>query len=372
MSAGRLGDLLGTPLPVVQGPFGGGLSSVALTTAVSEAGGLGSYGAHVLAPEEITGLVGELKTHTSRPFAVNLWVPQEDEARPWPDAAELAPHIRRLHPYHEALGLPAATAEGVPPVPDFAAQAEALLAAAPPVVSFVMGLPPAWVRDEARRRGILVIGTATTVDEAVALEHAGVDAVVASGSDAGGHRGAFLRPVRESLVGTFSLVPQVADAVSVPVIAAGGIADGRGMAAALTLGADAVQIGTAFLATRESGASPAHKQALSSPEARTTVLTRLFSGRTARGIVNRFIRDLAPYEDSVPPYPVQSALMQAVRREAGAQGRADLASLWAGQAAALTTGSRSAQDYLTWLMDDFHRHHRRPEADGGGTMAPGS
>ncbi|MGW7329580.1 NAD(P)H-dependent flavin oxidoreductase [Streptomyces sp. NPDC054840] len=176
---------------------------------------------------------------------------------------------------------------------------------------------------------------------------------MASGADVGGHRGVFLRPVRESLVGTFSLVPQVADAFGVLVIAADGIADGRGMAAALTLGADAVQIGTAFLATRESGASEAHKRALGSPEARTTVLTRLFTGRTARGIVNRFVRDMAPYEETVPAYPVQSALMQSVRREAGAQGREDLCSLWAGQAAALAGGARGARDCLDSLMDDF-------------------
>ncbi|AOT61562.1 NAD(P)H-dependent flavin oxidoreductase [Streptomyces rubrolavendulae] len=359
MNAGRLGGLLGISLPVVQGPFGGGLSSVALAAAVSEGGGLGSYGAHLLAPDEITDLVAELKARTARPFAVNLWVPQEDETRSWPDLAELAPHIRRLRPYHDALGLPPLAAGDLAPVPDFDAQVDALLAAGPPVVSFVMGPPPARVVAEARRLGIRVLGTATTVDEAVALERAGVDAVVASGADAGGHRGAFLRPVRESLVGTFSLVPQVADAVGVPVVAAGGIADGRGMAAALALGADAVQIGTAFLATRESGASPAHKRALGSPEARTTVLTRLFSGRTARGIANRFVRDMAAYEDAVPPYPVQSALMQSIRREAGERGRADLGSLWAGQAAPLTTADLAARDYLTRLLEDFHRARRR-------------
>ncbi|MEU2996283.1 DUF561 domain-containing protein [Streptomyces sp. NPDC006995] len=353
MNAGRLGDLLGIALPVVQGPFGGGLSSVALAVAVSEGGGLGSYGAHILEPQEIADLVGELKARTSRPFAVNLWVPQQDEAGPWPDPAELALHIRRLHPYYEELGLPAMAAEDVMPGPDFDAQVDALLEAVPPVISFVMGIPPQEVMDETRRRGIKVIGTATTVDEAVALERAGVDAVVASGADAGGHRGAFLRPIRESLVGTFSLVPQVADAVSVPVIAAGGIADGRGVAAALALGADAVQIGTAFLATRESGASGAHRRALSSPEARTTVLTRLFTGRTARGIVNRFVRDMTPYEETVPAYPVQSALMRSVRREAGTQGREDLSSLWAGQAAALAGSARGARDYLSLLMDDF-------------------
>jgi nitronate monooxygenase len=221
-----------------------------------------------------------------------------------------------------------------------------------------MGIPPDWVLTEARQRGIATIGTATTVDEAIELETAGLDAVVASGSDAGGHRGAFLRPVRESLVGTFALVPQVVDAVSIPVIAAGGIADGRGVAAALTLGADAVQIGTGFLATDESGASAVHKHALHTPAARTTVLTRLFSGRPARGIPNRLVRELEPLEDEVPPYPIQNALMLPIRRAAGEQGLADYINLWAGQAASLTkTGS--ARDYLQALVAETERalHH---------------
>ncbi|MET9515167.1 nitronate monooxygenase [Streptomyces sp. NPDC002994] len=356
-AAGRLGELLGIDHPVVQGPFGGGLSSVALAVAVSEGGGLGSYGAHILSPEAITDLVAELKAGTQRPFAVNLWVPLDGEEDLRPDDAELARHAERLLPYYAELGLSVPSAEEVDGARlDFGAQVDALLAAGPPVISFVMGIPPRRVIDEARRRGTAVIGTATTVDEAVALERAGVDAVVASGSDAGGHRGAFLRPVRESLVGTFSLIPQVADAVSVPVVAAGGIADGRGIAAALALGADAVQIGTGFLATRESGASAVHRRALSGPDARTTVLTRLFSGRTARGIPNRFVRDMAAYEDEVPPYPVQNALMQPIRRAAGGQGRAEYVNLWSGQAAALARGSVGAGEYLASLVEGAREH----------------
>jgi nitronate monooxygenase len=217
-----------------------------------------------------------------------------------------------------------------------------------------MGIPAPAILDEARRRGIVTIGTAATVDEAVALDRAGIDAVVASGSDAGGHRGAFLRPADESLVGTFSLVPQVADAVSVPVIAAGGIADARGVVAALTLGADGVQIGTAFLATDESGASPAHKHALHGPGARRTVLTRAFSGRLARGIPNRLQRELDARSDGVPPYPVQNALTQALRRTANERGIPDLIHLWAGQAAPLTA-PRGAAEYLDSLVADTRR-----------------
>lgn len=341
MSTGRLEELFGLDHPIVQGPFGGGLSSVALVAAVSGAGGLGSYGGHILTPDGLVSLVAELRAATTRGFAVNLWVPHAEEAGLQVSAAD----VDRLRPYYDELGVD--PPETVTP-PAFDDQLAALLSAAPPVISFVMGVPPAWALAQARRQGILTIGTATTADEAVALQEAGLDAVVASGSDAGGHRGAFLRPVRESLVGTFSLIPQVADAVSVPVIAAGGIADRRGVLAALALGADGVQVGTGFLATEESGAGAVHKNALLSPEARVTVLTRLFSGRTARAIPNRFIREMAAHEESVPPYPVQNSLMLPIRRAAAAQGHPDHVNLWSGQAASLVR-ARKAADYLAEL-----------------------
>jgi nitronate monooxygenase len=221
-------------------------------------------------------------------------------------------------------------------------------------VSFVMGVPPADVVAQARERGIAVLGTASTVEEAVALDAAGVSAVVASGSDAGGHRGAFLRPVHESLVGTFSLVPQVADAVSVPVVAAGGIADARGVVAALALGADGVQIGTGFLATDESAASAVHKRALHSPDARATVLTRVFTGRLARAVANRFVREMAAHEADVPAYPVQNMLTQAMRRTANERGLPDYVHLWAGQAAPLTAPGPAAE-YLAKLVAEIER-----------------
>ncbi|MEU7896826.1 nitronate monooxygenase [Nonomuraea sp. NPDC049152] len=334
---GRLEDLLGLEHPIVQGPFGGGLSSVALAAAVSDAGGLGSYGGHILAPDRLTALVAELKAATRRAFAVNLWVPHPEEE----GAVATEADVERLRPYYDALGL---TPPTLSPSPVFADQAAALLAASPPAISFVMGVPPADVLAEARRRGIVTIGTATTVDEAIALDEAGLDAIVASGSDAGGHRGAFLRPVRESLVGTFSLVPQVSDKVSAPVIAAGGIADRRGVVAALALGADAVQVGTGFLVTEESAAGEAHLRALLGEEARVTVLTRLFSGRTARAIPNRLVREMAGFEDAVPPYPVQNQLMLPIRRAGGA----DHVNLWSGQAAPLVR-RRKAAEYLSDL-----------------------
>jgi nitronate monooxygenase len=347
LSGGRLADLLGTRHPVIQGPFGGGLSAVGLAAAVSDGGGLGSFGAHHLQADAITDLVASLRAATRAPFAVNLWVPQSSEAvRPPLD--ELERHFERLQPLHDALGAeqPDLTA---PFLPDYDEQIAALLDAAPPVMSFVMGVPSQGIIEAARSKGIVTIGTATTVDEAVAVEAAGMSAVVASGSDAGGHRGAFLRPVAESLVGTFSLVPQIVDTVSIPVIAAGGIADGRGVAAAMVLGADGVQIGTGFLATAESAASDAHKAALHSAAGRTTVLTRAFSGRPARGILNGFVRELAPVEQDLPGYPVQNALMAGARSAAYAAGDVDRASLWAGQAAGLTR-PRPAAEYLAALL----------------------
>lgn len=338
----RLTALLGLEHPIVQGPFGGGSSSVALAAAVSTGGGLGSFGAHALTPQEITALADALRTATTRPFAINLWVPQPTEKTD----VDLAPHIERLKPLYERTGSTPPTAVTTQTFTD---QLRAALDAAPPVLSFVMGIPPREALEEARGRGIRTIGTASTVEEAVALADAGLDVVVASGSDAGGHRGAFLRPVEESLVGTFSLIPQVADAVGVPVVAAGGIADGRGIAAAFALGAHGVQIGTGFLNTVESNAPTPHRRALNSDDARRTVLTKVFSGRTARGIANRVTRELAAAERDLPAYPVQNVLMMPIRRAAADHDDADHYNLWSGQAAPLTHET-TAEEYLTRLI----------------------
>ncbi|WP_304454543.1 nitronate monooxygenase family protein [Nocardiopsis sp. YSL2] len=356
MSPGRrfgaaLTGVLNIRHPVIQGPFGGGLSTVALAAAVSEAGGLGSYGVHAMAPERIGPLVARIREATSAPFAVNLWMPRAEEERPVPDAVSLAAHTDRLADRYAEFGLTPPDLEAVNQRVDFEAQVDAVLAARPPVISVVMGPPSRRLVEGARRIGAPLIGTATTVAEARVLQEAGCDVVVASGSDAGGHRGSFLAPVRESLVGTFSLVPQVSDAVNVPVVAAGGIADARGLAAALTLGADGAQVGTGFLRTRESGAVPAHREALGSERAETTVLTRLFSGRPARGIANELVRGMADAEDRVPPYPAQNNLMLPIRARAAELGRSGQLNLWSGQAARLASGG-GAEDYLTALVAD--------------------
>ena len=326
---GSLQDLLGITHPIVLGPFGG-LSSVALTAAVSEAGGLGSYGLYGYDGDGIRETATALRAATDRPFALNLWLPTGDEATP--DAAFTA-HAQALQPFFEAAGLavPERPERYLPP---FEEQIEAVWDAAPAALSVVYGVPSREVVDQAHRRGIAVIGTATTVAEAVALESGGVDAVVATGMEAAGHRVSFLRRPEDSLVGAFALIPQVADAVGIPVIAAGAIADRRGVAAARALGAAGVQVGTAFLATRQSAASDAHRAAIGGTAAEESVLTRAMSGRLARGVRNRTIRAIEA-SGYIAPFPAQNWLTGRFRAEAGRQGLRELQSLWLGQGAGL-------------------------------------
>ena len=319
--------------PIVQGPFGGGLSSPALSGAVSEAGGLGSFGAHHLHGEGILQTAAAIRAVTAKPFALNLWLPHASEQRELNDS-QFSSTLELFRRYFDELGLPLPDRPTFK-WPSYEEQVDALLQARPAVFSFVYGVPTAEVLEQCRARGILTLGTATTVAEALALEAAGVDMLVASGCEAGGHRVAFLRPAEEGLIGNLALIPQVVDAVRIPVIAAGGIADGRGIAAALCLGAQGVQIGTAFLACRESAASEQHRQALFSPQAQHTALTRAFSGRLARGIRNRLLEELTEQQAALPGYPAQGWFASALKPAALAQQRDDLLALWCGQAAPL-------------------------------------
>ena len=322
--------LVGIQHPVVLGPFGG-LSSVELTAVVSNGGGLGSYGLYGYSADRIQSTASAIRDLTDRPFGLNLWLPIPGEVEFSPTAEEFEHYLAPLEPYFEQLGLP------LPQrpqryLPDLDEQIAATLEARPAVISVVFGVPSPEFLAAAHDRDIVVIGTATTVDEAIALDAGGVDAIIASGSESGGHRVSFLRSAEESLMGTFSLVPQVRDAVSVPVIAAGGIADARGVRAAGALGADAVQVGTAFLGTQQSAASDAHRSALSGPGANHTVLTRALSGRLARGIPNRVTREIT----EPAPFPLQNWLTGQFRPTAAAQGNAELLSLWAGQSASIS------------------------------------
>lgn len=346
---------LGLRLPIVQGPFGGGLSAVELTATVCEGGGLGSFGAHHLDGRGIAEVAAEIRRRSARPFNLNLWIPFDGSDAEPADAAQFDAWLQPLRPYFDELGLPlpAMPARYSPP---FAEQIEAVLDARPAVFSFVYGIPDAAVLAQCRERGILTLGAATTPAEAVALAAAGVDAVVATGFEAGGHRVSFLRPAEDSLTGGLALLPQIADAVAIPVVAAGGIADGRGIAAALALGAQAVQVGTGFLACRESGTHAAHRRELLGPAGADTALTRAFSGRLARGIRNRFLREVGAGNPA--PYPVQSWINGRLRAAAIAQGRDDLISLWCGQSAPLLRAAGpafappAAADYLVRLADE--------------------
>lgn len=358
--------------PIVQGPFGSGLSSVALAAAVSNAGGLGSFGAHILSPEQIHATAAELRARTTRAFVMNLWVPLPGERGLTLTAEEFAREAEALRAYREELDVPAPKRPASYAAQDFEAQMEALIEARPPVASFVFGPPPPAAIAEMKRRGIVTMAAATTVEEAVALERAGIDVVIASGSDAGGHRPSFLREADESLVGTFSLVPQVADAVGVPVIAAGGIADGRGVAAALTLGADAAQVGTAFLACDESNASETHKAELVKPTARLTALTNVFTGRLARGVRTQFLEELEAHESEPSAYPARAWFMAPITAAAAKAGRADRLSLWSGQAAGLAKRRPAAECFAALVAETEqawtgrgHDSHKEARKIGG-------
>jgi len=329
----RVASALHIEYPIIQGPLGG-LSSQRLTAAVSNFGGLGSFGAHGLEPSAIKGVIAEIRSLTDKPFAMNLWVSMEDPGAAASDASSFRRALSHLGPQIDAVG---GTQPKFAPHKSirFEDQARVVLDARAPVFSFIYGIPPKEILDEARKQNMVTVGTATTPDEAVALEQAGVDLVVASGFEAGGHRGSFLRSSEDSLTGTIALVPQTVDAVKIPVIAAGGIADARGIAAAFALGAEGVQMGTVFLACEESGAHPLHREALLSGKAGHTSLTRGFTGRLARGIHNELLETLNQPGTHVLPYPLQRALMRSLALPAQKAGRAELLALWAGQSANL-------------------------------------
>lgn len=323
--------------PIIQAPLAGGGDTPALVAAVCNAGGLGFIGAAYLSPAQIGEAARLVRAATSRPFGINLFAPLPAST----ELPDVAAALARVAPYYTELGLPAPEA---PPPGGFSfdAQLTAALDSGASIFSFTFGLPSATALAAARARGMFLVGTATTITEAVLLEKAGVDAIVVQGAEAGGHRGTFSEDFAAGQVGTMALVPQAADAVSVPVIASGGIADGRGIAAALALGAAAVQMGTAFLTCDESGIPEAYKAAILQAAEHETRVTRAFSGRPARGIVNRFMNEVEGHADHILPFPLQNALTRPLRTAAGKQGRAEFLSLWAGQALRLARRQSAA------------------------------
>ena len=321
-------ERLGITLPIVQAPMAGGPDTPELAAAVSRAGGLGSLGCAYLSTSAMEDVVARARAQTSNPIGVNLFVREDSKADV--GAEERASNV--LAPFRRELGLPASPPPPKP-VPSFSEQFACVLRLRPRVFSFTFGMPsPAQIR-ALRDANIVSVGTATSLDEARALEALGVDAICAQGSEAGGHRGTFLGRFEDSLIGTLALTRQIVSNARVPVVAAGGIMDGAGIVAALALGAAAVQLGTAFLLCPEAGTAPAYRAALTSPEGRTTVITRAFSGRPARGVRNR-MTDAFEREEAAP-FPQQQHLTADLRAAATNESRADLMQLWSGQGAPL-------------------------------------
>lgn len=334
----RLTELLGVQYPILQAPMAGGPTTPELVAAVSNAGALGAIGGGYLGATALRDQIRAVRTLTDRPFGVNLFAPL--------GVAASIEEIERAHalvdPYRAELGLALSPAMTLP-VERFTEGLAVVLEERVPILSFTFGIPPADDLRRLRENGTIVIGTATTVAEGMQLSAAGVDAIVGQGSEAGGHRGTFAGDFERGLIGTMALTPQLVDSVSVPVIAAGGIMDGRGIAAALALGAMGAQMGTAFLVTQESGAHPKHKAAILASSEDATTVTRVFSGRPARALANRFTEELQSGAGDVAPYPVQNALTQDIRRAAAQQNRTEFLALWSGQAPRLARPLAAAE-----------------------------
>jgi nitronate monooxygenase len=326
-------SFLGSELPLIQAPMAG-FQGAALAIAVCKAGGLGSLPCAMLSVEAMRKELAAIRAATDRPYNVNFFT----HTPPAADAKRETAWRAALTPYYREYGIdPNKIPAGPGRVPFTAEAAEALVEFKPAVVSFHFGLPSPSLLERVRAGGAKILSTATTVEEAIWLEAHGVDAVIAQGAEAGGHRGIFLNDDWSTQPGTFALLPQVARAVKVPVIAAGGIADAKGAAAALALGAAGIQVGTAYLLCPEATTSAVHRAALKSEAARNTALTNIFSGRPARGIVNRVMRELGPMCPAAPEFPLATSAIAPLRAKAEAEGSGDFSPLWSGQNA---TGCR--------------------------------
>lgn len=324
----RIQELFGIELPILLAPMAGA-ASTDMAIAVSEVGGLGALACAMLNGEQVRQKVSAFRQATSRPINLNFFchrpaTPDPDRERAWK---------KRLEPYYLELGLePDAPAAKTERAPFDRTLAELVAECRPEVVSFHFGLPSSDLLARVKATGAKILSTATIVEEALWLESRGCDAIIAQGAEAGGHRGMFLTHDPFTQIGTMALLPQVVDAVKVPVIAAGGISDARGIAAAFALGAAAVQLGTAYLRCPEATISPPHRQALQTARADQTTLTNVFTGRPARSIVNRLVRELGPFSDVVPEFPLAADSLAPLRARAEETGSADFSPLWAGQA----------------------------------------
>ncbi|UOR11691.1 NAD(P)H-dependent flavin oxidoreductase [Halobacillus amylolyticus] len=341
----KLTEALGIEFPIIQAGMAGGITTSDLVASVSNTGALGTLGAGYMDPVEMQAVIQGIKQKTTHPFAVNVFIPETPKHIP--NQVEKANTL--LQPYFNDLDIKANSGE-ITRV--FEQQIDTIIEEQVPICSFTFGIPSKTVIDKLKEHDILLIGTATTVKEAILNEEAGMDAVVAQGSEAGGHRGTFDRPFECSMIGTMSLVPQTVDHVSIPVIAAGGIMDARGVTAALMLGAQGVQMGTAFVTSEESGAKGHHKEALLANTEDATTVTTAFSGKPARGIDNRFIQEMRKHESILPDYPIQNTLTKGIRKAAAEQNKPHYMSLWSGQSPRLSQKA-SVADILSSTIKDI-------------------
>ncbi len=343
-------ELFGIEKPIVQAPMAGANGSD-MVIAVSEAGGLGSLPCAMLDAEKAGAEIGIIRQRTAKPFNVNFFCHTPPDA----DADAQTRWLEHLAPYYSELGLTQPeSVGGVARAPFDEAMCQLMEEHKPAVVSFHFGLPSKEHFKRVKGAGCRAIASATTVEEAVWLEKEGCDAIIAQGSEAGGHRGMFLSDKISTQIGTFALVPQIVDAVSIPVIAAGGIADGRGIAAAFALGASGVQIGTAYLSTPESTITDLHRAELTDPRSDATALTNVFSGRPARGMMNRIMREIGPMSDLAPAFPTAGGALGPLKAKAEEKGDHAFSSLWSGQGARLCRETTSA-DLTSGLAKDALR-----------------
>ncbi|KYD07059.1 Enoyl-[acyl-carrier-protein] reductase [Heyndrickxia sporothermodurans] len=335
--------------PIIQAPMAGGITTPELVAAVSNAGGLGMIGAGYLNAEQTRKIIREVKSLTSNPFGINLFVPEKNAV----DEVEILKMNTHLQKYREELNLPME----MPTISNnsvFEEQVRIIIEEGVPICTFTFGLPTEPIVKQLKEANIFLMGTATTVKEAQYGEKAGMDVIVAQGSEAGGHRGTFLEDTESSMIGLISLIPQVVDQVNIPVIAGGGIMDERGIMAARCLGAQGVQMGTAFLTCVESGAHELHKEAILKASEEEIVVTAAFSGKNARGINNRFIKEMSVYEGDIPSYPVQNSLTKDIRKAAGEQNNPNFMSLWSGQSPRLSK-NKTVSELIQGLVDGYNR-----------------
>ncbi len=334
----KLTKLLNIQLPIIQAPMAGGPTTPELVAAVSNAGGLGSLGAGYLDPEEIRKIIIKIKSLTDKPFAVNLFIPEPHHATKQ-QMQLMIKTLKKLYPKFAREINPVFA----PFVFPFAEQLQVIIAEKVPVFSFTFGIPAAqWIK-KLKLAKIKLMGTATNLPEALALQKAGIDVIAAQGCEAGGHRGTFLGRAEEALIGSFALIPQIADHTKVPIVASGGIMDARGILAALILGATGVQMGTAFLACTESGAHAKFKKTILQNKQDNTVLTRAYSGRLVRAIKNKFTTAMEAYQKQILDYPIQNSLTRSLRAAAAKKGLTDIMSMYSGQAAYLSQDLPAAE-----------------------------